>query len=64
MAGFGGYDESTLLNPSLTTVKFDSYRVGTLGAETLLKMISGEQVSGKQTVGFEFIEGGSVREKE
>lgn len=61
VAGFGGYDESELLNPALTTLKFDSYRVGALGAETLLKMISGEQVSEKQTVGFEFMEGGSVR---
>ena len=64
VAGFGGYDESTLLNPALTTLKFDSYRVGTLGAETLLKMISGGKVPKKQSVGFEFVEGESVRKVE
>ena len=61
VAAFGGYDESTLLTPELTTLKFDSYGMGYLGAETILKMISGEPVSKKQIVGYEFIEGGSVR---
>ncbi|PNV61685.1 LacI family transcriptional regulator [Clostridium sp. chh4-2] len=59
--GFGGYDESALLKPQLTTIKFDSYAVGYLGAETLLKMIHGEPVPQKQTVGFTLIEGGSVK---
>jgi len=35
--------------------------MGYLGAETILKMITGEPVSKKQIVGYEFIEGGSVR---
>lgn len=59
--GFGGYDESTLLKPQLSTLKFDSYAVGYLGAETLLKVICGEPVPQKQTVGFTFIEGASVK---
>lgn len=63
VAGFGGYDESVLVSPALTTLKFDSYRVGTLGAETLLKVISGEKVEKRQSVGFEFMEGKSVREE-
>lgn len=58
---FGGYDESTLLKPQLSTLKFDSYAVGYLGAETLLKLIRREPVPQKQTVGFTFIEGQSVR---
>ena len=41
--------------------KFYSYGMGYLGAETILKMITGEPVSKKQIVGYEFIEGGSVR---
>ena len=61
VAGFGGYDESTLLTPQLTTVKFDSYAVGYLGAETLLKCIRREPVPKKQVVSFQLIEGGSVR---
>lgn len=58
--GFGGYDESTLLKPQLSTLKFNSYAVGYLGAETLLKLIRQEPVPQKQTVGFTFIEGKSV----
>lgn len=61
VAAFGGYDESSLLTPRLTTVKFDSYAVGYLGAETLLKCIRREPVPKKQVVGFQLIEGGSVR---
>ena len=61
VAAFRGYDESTLLTPELTTLKFDSYGMGYLGAETILKMITGEPVSKKQIVGYEFIEGGSVK---
>ncbi len=61
VAGFGGYDESELLKPRLTTLRFDSYAMGYLGAETLLKMIRKEPVPKKQIVDFTFIEGESVR---
>lgn len=60
VTGFGGYDESTLLTPELSTIKFDSYAMGYLGAETVLKMIKEEPVSKKQVVNYEFIEGKSV----
>ena len=63
VAGFGGYDESALLKPPLTTLKFDSYAMGYLGAETVLKMIRGEPVPKKQIVDYAFIEGKSVRER-
>lgn len=61
VAGFGGYDESTLLRPELTTLKFDSYAMGHLGAETLLKMLKKEPVPKRQVVDYELIPGGSVR---
>lgn len=64
VAGFGGYDESSLLTPELTTLKFDSYGMGYLGAETVLKMIKEEPVSKKQIVEYEFIKGKSVRNRE
>ncbi len=64
VTGFGGYDESSLLTPELTTIKFDSYAMGYLGAETILKIIEEEPVSKKQVVGYEFIEGKSVKRKE
>lgn len=43
VAGFGGYDESTLLKPDLTTLRFDSYGLGYLGAETILKRYIGNR---------------------
>ena len=61
VAGFGGYDESTLLKPELTTLRFDSYGLGYLGAETILKMIREEPVPKKQIVDYRMIEGGSVK---
>lgn len=63
VTGFGGYDESALLNPELTTLKFDSYGMGYIGAETLLKMINMEPVPKKQIVDYEFINGKSVKTK-
>lgn len=63
VTGFGGYDESALLDPPLTTLKFDSYQVGRLGAETLLQMLEGQNVPVRQTVGFTWIEGKSVKKK-
>lgn len=63
VVGFGGYDESSLLMPELTTIKFDSYGMGYLGAETILKMIREEPVSKKQVVDYEFIEGKSVSDR-
>lgn len=61
LAAFGGYIESGLLKPPLTTVKFDSYQVGRLGAETLLDMLENKEVPSLQSVGFELIYGGSVK---
>lgn len=63
VVGFGGYDESTLLKPELTTLKFDSYGLGYLGAETLLKIIKEEPVPKKQIVDYHMIEGGSVKKR-
>ena len=61
VVGFGGYDESTLLTPELTTLKFDSYGMGYFGAETILKMIQKKRVSKRQVVDYTFIEGKSVK---
>lgn len=61
VAGFGGYQESTLLHPPLTTLKFDSYALGRLGAETLLRLLAGKTVPKSQIVGFELVAGGSIR---
>lgn len=63
VVGFGGYEESALLNPELTTLKFDSYAMGYLGAESILKILNEEPVPKKQVVQYEFIEGRSVKDR-
>lgn len=63
VVGFGGYEESALLNPELTTLKFDSYAMGHLGAESVLKLLNEEPVPKKQVIEYEFIEGKSVKNR-
>lgn len=63
VVGFGGYEESSLLIPQLTTLKFDSYAMGYLGAEVILKMIKEEPVPKKQIIDYEFMEGSSVKSR-
>lgn len=59
--GFGGYEVSAILRPSLATVKFDSHTAGYLAGETIIKMIKEQPVSKTQVVDYEFIPGTSVR---
>ena len=63
VVGFGGYEESSLLIPQLTTLKFDSYAMGYLGAEVILKMIKEEPVPKKQIIDYEFMKGSSVKSR-
>lgn len=59
--GFGGYEVSSVLNPRLTTIKFNAETAGYLAGETMVKMIHGDPVSKTQVVDFIFQEGTSVR---
>ena len=63
MTGFGGYEESELLTPQLTTIRFDSYAMGYLGAETLLRLLKEEPVPKKLIIDYQMIEGGSVKNR-
>ena len=60
ICGFGGYETSRLLKPRLTTIKFDSEKLGKIATETILKMIKKEEVEKLQSVDAKFIEGESV----
>lgn len=60
ICGFGGYETSNLLKPRLTTIKFDSEKLGKIATETILKMIKKEDVEKIQSVEAKFIEGESV----
>lgn len=60
VVGFGGYEESELLQPELTTLMFDSYEMGELAAETVTSLIEGKDVEKRQEIGYSFIERKSV----
>lgn len=60
IVGFGGYEQSELISPELTSVKFNSFKNGELVAQTMLKMINQESVPKGQVVDFKLIEGKSV----
>ena len=60
VVGFGGYEEGELISPELTTVMFDSYKMGRLAAETITDMVEGHTVPQKQNIDYTFIERHSV----
>lgn len=60
LIGFGGYEISKLITPSLCTIRFDNEQAGMLAGKTLLKLIKKESVESTQKIHYQFIEGGSV----
>lgn len=62
LIGFGGYEMSELLSPSMTTIRFENELAGQLCAATLISMIHKEPVAPLQVLGYRFLEGGSVQD--
>lgn len=60
VTGFGDYETSELLVPSLTTVRFDLKGWGEVSAETMIQMINGKAVSKLQTNSYQIMKRGSV----
>jgi len=60
VVGFGGYEESELIIPELTTLMFDSYEMGELAAQTITDLIEGNEVKQRQVIRYTFIERRSV----
>lgn len=60
LIGFGGYDISQLITPSLCTIRFDNEQEGFLAAQTIIKLIKGENVENTQKIHYQFRTGGSV----
>ena len=61
LTGFGGYNISEVIHPSLTTIRFTNEATGEMAANTIIKMTNGEEVPQLQVSGFDFIEGESVK---
>lgn len=63
VVGFGGYEESGLITPELTTLMFDSYEMGEKGAVTITDMIEGKEVPHRQVIDYTFMERNSVNKR-
>lgn len=61
LAGFGGYDISTMITPSLTTIRFNNNEAGIISANTIINLIEEKEVEKLQIIGFDFIKGESVK---
>ena len=62
LVGFGGYEISSLLTPKLTTIRYDSDTAGYIAAETMSKLLKEEPVPKVQIVGYELLQGDSIKE--
>ncbi|TDW13181.1 LacI family transcriptional regulator [Breznakia blatticola] len=61
IVGFGGYESSSVITPSLCTVRFDNEMAGKMAGEAIIKWINGEIIPKMQSVGYTIIEGESVQ---
>ncbi len=61
IVGFGSYRYSSLMNPPLNSIRFKNKEAGEQCAQTIIEMIMGAKVDYRQLIGFEFIEGESIR---
>lgn len=61
LIGFGGYEMSELVHPSITSVRFHNEQAGHVAASTLMSMIEKEPVAPLQIIGYTLRQGGSVK---
>lgn len=61
LAGFGGYDISSVMYPRLTTIAFDYHLLGQKTSSSLLRLINGEEVDLKDEIPLKLIEHDSVK---
>lgn len=61
LIGFGGYEISTYMSPSLTTIRFNNEETGQKAGATIIKLIEGESVAKLQLIGYSMKVGQSVK---
>ena len=59
--GFGSYRYSSLMNPPLDSIRFNNKEAGEKCGQTIIEMILGMDVDYRQLIGFEYINGNSIR---
>ncbi len=60
LAGFGGYEISSLITPSLTTIRYENEEAACQAAKAMVDLIDEKEVKHEQMVEYILIEGGSV----
>ena len=58
---FGGYEIDKIIEPELSTIKFDSFNAGVSAANTLINLINNVKVEKVFYIDYTFIEGKSVK---
>ncbi len=61
LIGFGGYDITSLISPSLTSFRFESEQAGRVAVTTMIDLINGKEVKPQQVIDYRCIIGESVR---
>lgn len=61
LIGFGGYEVSSLVTPSLCTIRYDNELAGQMAGKTMIQLIHKEPVAQTQLIGYQLIKGESVK---
>ena len=62
LIGFGGYETSQYISPSLSTVRFNNEETGIKAGQTIIDLIEGNVVDNLQLIGYTLIKGQSVKD--
>lgn len=62
LIGFGCYETSQFINPSLSTVRFNNEETGIKAGQTIIDLIEGNVVDNLQLIGYTLIKGQSVKD--
>lgn len=60
IAGFGGYDTTSIVTPSLATISFPYKQTGEKAAQNLIRIINGKAIKQIEVMDFEFIKNNSI----
>ena len=61
LIGFGGYEVSSIISPSLCTIRYNNELAGQMAGKTIIQLIEKEPTAQTQLIGYELIKGGSVK---
>lgn len=61
LVGFGGYETSLFINPSLSTIRFNNEETGVRAGKTIIDLIEDKKVDNIQLIDYKLIVGQSVK---